>query len=328
VDLTADQLPSWTPIRVLAGADDLRIDWCHTAGLDFTEPFFDQTVGIALAHPFRLLFRHETTLTEAEGLVADHPGLPIAGFVFHLSRCGSTLVTQMLAAAGQVLALSEPGPLDTVLRKRFTGIPADDDQRVRWFRVVAAALSQPRTPTQRHCVVKLDSWTVLDLTLVRRAFPSVPWIFLHRDPLDVMVSQQRYAGFHMRPGSLEPATLGFADGQRPPDDRTEYRALVLGRFLDAAAEGADDRARFVAYDELPGAVAEVIAPHFGLPLDDTDRAAMADAAIKDAKNPTHVFEPDRHRGRPVDPALAPAVDRWARPAYERVRALDSRRVQP
>ncbi len=325
VDLTADHLAGWTPMEVAQGDGDLLVEWCHTEGMAFAEPFFDQTIRMALADPTRPATR-QTTLTEAEELLVGAPVLPIAGFVFHLSRCGSTLVMQMLAATGQVLALPEAGPLDTVLRARFDQIPATDDDRVRWFRVIAAALSQPRTPTQRHCVVKLDSWTVLDLALVRRAFPSVPWIFLHRDPLDVMVSQRRYAGFHMHPGFLEPAALGFSDGEQPPDDRADYGALVLGRFLDAAADGADERARFVAYDELPVAVAEVIAPHFGLPLDDADRAAMDHAATRDAKNPNRLFEPDRDRGRPVDPALAPAVDRWARPAYERVRALGPRPV--
>jgi gluconate kinase len=314
VTLTAEELASWTPIRVVEGGDDLHLDWCHTAGLTFAEPFFAQTIGVALAHPFRVLFRHDTTLAEAEQLVGAAPGLPIAGFVFHLSRCGSTLVMQMLAATGRVLALSEPGPLDMVLRRCFDQMPATDDDRVRWFRVVAGALAQPRSASQRHCVVKLDAWSVLDLELVRRAFPSVPWIFLHREPTEVLASHQRHAGFHMRPGSLGPATLGV---DPPPADTSEYGAFVLGRILAAAADGADDRHCFVGYDELPGAVADVIAPHFGLPLDDADCAAMAAAAARDAKDPSRPYSP---RDLPPNDFLHLAVDRWTRPAYERVLA--------
>ena len=32
------------------------------SGIDFTDPFLDETVQRALRHPFRMLFRHQTPL--------------------------------------------------------------------------------------------------------------------------------------------------------------------------------------------------------------------------------------------------------------------------
>src|SRR5271166_938284 len=42
-------------------------------------------------------------------------GATPAGFIFHMSRCGSTLVSQMLAQLDEVVMLSEPQVLNDVL---------------------------------------------------------------------------------------------------------------------------------------------------------------------------------------------------------------------
>ena len=44
------------------------------------------------------------------------PGLPPSGFIFHMSRCGSTLAARMLAASPRNIVLSEADPIDYVLR--------------------------------------------------------------------------------------------------------------------------------------------------------------------------------------------------------------------
>ena len=77
--LTPAEVGRWTPIRVHDDGGEPVVDWCHMAGIDFTEPFLDETVQRALRHPFRLLFRHLTPIGGLEALVAGKPGLPIAG---------------------------------------------------------------------------------------------------------------------------------------------------------------------------------------------------------------------------------------------------------
>ena len=68
----------------------------------------------------------------------------------------------------------------------FDGI---GEQRIEWLRGVVSALGQPRLGTEKHLFIKFDAWKVLDLPLIRRAFPAVPWIFLYRDPVEVLTSQ-------------------------------------------------------------------------------------------------------------------------------------------
>ena len=76
--LTAAEVGRWIPIRIHDPDGEPLIDWCHMSGIDFTDPFLDETVQRALRHPFRLLFRHQTPLRGLDALVAGNPGLPIA----------------------------------------------------------------------------------------------------------------------------------------------------------------------------------------------------------------------------------------------------------
>ena len=46
VNPSSDDLQGWTPIRVAqhGSTNEPFVDWCLTAGVDFVDPFFDQTV--------------------------------------------------------------------------------------------------------------------------------------------------------------------------------------------------------------------------------------------------------------------------------------------
>jgi hypothetical protein len=303
---------AWTPIRVDLADGAPVVDWCHTAGVDFGEPFFDESVERCLRHPFRLLFRRRTGIDALAEAVAERPGLAPSGFVLHLSRSGSTLVASMLAALPSTLVLSEPRPLDTVLR---TG-------RADWVRAMVAALGRPRRPGQRHLVVKLDAWAVFQLPALVAAFPGVPVAMVHRDPVEVLVSQERRRGWHMVPGTLDPAVVGVADPTAvPPED---HLAAVLGALCRAAAAHLPAGSLLVDHRDLPGAVPDAVAPHFGIPCDGPARADVLRVAALDAKNPFVPFEDDRAAKRSAaSPALRAAAERWVAEPYE---ALLARRA--
>ena len=285
-------LAGWTPIRV--GVEDGRpvVDWCWTEGVDFDDPFFDQTVERCLRAPYRLLFRRTTPIETLGEWAEASPGLPLAGLVLHMSRCGSTLVTQLLAARGDVRVMSEPGPFDALMR-----FPAPFDDRVRWLRWIASALGQP-AGAQRRQVLKLDAWAILDESLLDAAFPDVPRVFLYRNAVEVLVSQSGHRGYHMIPGTLPPSLLGLTVEQVVGMSPDAYGAAVLAAIVGRAVEAmARDGRHWLAvpYDALPNAVADSIAPHLGLEVDAEHRAVMAATAARDAKNPALEFAADSER---------------------------------
>ena len=308
----AATLDGWTPIRVHQRPAPV-VEWCWMDGATFDEPFFVQTVERALRSPFSLLFRHETPIA---ALDAIEPGLGPSGFVLHGSRCGSTLVSRMLAAARECLVLSEPLPVDDVVRAR-----APEAEKVRWLRGMVSALGRPRLGGERAYVLKLDAWAACNLETLRAAFPDVPWVFLFREPLEVLASHFRHRGAHMVPGALDPGLFGLeweAIARMAPE---EYCARVLAAIYRAALEHRDGPALFVDYADLPDAVFSRILDAFALDLDEASLARMRNVTRLDAKNPHLFFTADGEtKERDAPPALRDAAERWVRPLYEELRA--------
>src|SRR4051812_22673696 len=109
------QLQYWIPIRLYRRDDEPTIDWCHFGERSFSDPFFSQTVERCLRSPFNLLFRHQTSIEVLEEVTAAYPGVPPTGFIFHVSRCGSTLVSQMLASLPRNIVISEASIIDSAI---------------------------------------------------------------------------------------------------------------------------------------------------------------------------------------------------------------------
>jgi hypothetical protein len=282
----------WLPARAHWRHQELHVDWAYLGSRRLREPFFEETVLRCLSKPFNRLFGTSTPIGALAGWLREHPGLPPAGFIFHMSRCGSTLVSQMLAAIPGNVVVSEAGPIDAVVQARRTRPDLGDEQHAAWLRWMIGALGQPRCGEERHFFVKLDSWHALALPLFRRAFPTVPWIFLYRDPVEVLASQLRRRGIQMVPGVVGQDVFGFKASQttQPPET---YCAEVLARICDGALrEYAPGTALLVNYRQLPAALWTDVLPHFGVPCSDRDRAAMADAARYDAKSPQLPFVND------------------------------------
>jgi hypothetical protein len=302
----------WLPAH-LGLAPEPYMDWAHFAGAPLAEPFFEESLGAAQARPFNGLFRHRTPLAD---FVASAAGCERApdGLIFHMSRCGSTLVSQMLAASAANTVLSEARPLDDALLAEAMGFGDGA------LAATVSAVGRRRSPGDRRLFVKAQCWHALAWPLYRRAFPATPWVFLYRDPLAVMVSQLRERGVETTPGLL-PLQLPGLDPAAMASD--EYCAALLGRVCAAAAAAfGQGGGLLVGYDELPDALWTRILPHFGVTLDDGEREAMARAAGRDAKAPQRRFAPDAEAKRSAaTERLAELVDRHMAEPHRRLVAL-------
>ena len=287
---------AWVPSQIRWTPQGPLVDWCHLGDLRFTGPFFEQTIGTAMSHPFNLLLGHSTPLDALDTAAADFDQRP-AGLIFHMSRCGSTALAQMLAALPRNVVLSEPGPLDQILRmpSRLRDLPPD--LVVRRLRAMTAALGRRRHPEERDLFIKLEGWHVLLLPLIRRAFSDVPWVFLYREPVAVMASLARHRSGQTMPGGIDPAVLGLA----PPIQARSldhYAALVLARFCAAAIEHYDaGGGMLIEYRELAQGIPQRLLDHFGLSYPAADIARMREAAGFDAKRPGRPYADDSETKR-------------------------------
>lgn len=308
----------WVPSTIRWSASGPRVEWCHLGALRFTDPFFEQTLERAMMHPFNLLFAHRTPLVDL--MKEAKPDLRLAGLIFHMSRCGSTVVTQMLAALTRNVVLSEPAPIDQILRiwDRLPDVP--QPELVQCLRGMVAALGRRRRFEERDLFVKLDAWHILRLPLIRSAFPDVPWIFLYRDPVEVMASIAKWRPAQMFPGRINPALLGMEQSAPLAMPLDEYGARVLETVYTAALQHRGGL--LVQYGELPEAACGKVLDHFGLPYGQAELAAMRAAAQMDAKNPALRFQPDGEaKQRGASEEIRALAEKRLAPLYARLEAL-------
>jgi hypothetical protein len=210
----------YLPIRAYWQNGELYLRWAYFGERRLRDPFFEDDVRRALRLPFNRLFRYATPVAKLGVWLQTNPGLRPNGLIFHMSRCGSTLAARMLAALDDTIAVSEASPIDAVAQAGFMRGDLSLDELGRWLAWTASALGQPRHG-ETHYFIKLDCWHTVALPLFRRAFPDVPWVFLYREPVEVLMSQLTMPGTQMVPGLLGPDVLGLA-GSYDPANLADY----------------------------------------------------------------------------------------------------------
>jgi len=296
-------LHGWTPVWIRTTGEP-AVDWAILRA-PLADPFFEQTAARAMQHPFNQLFARETPL---DALAREgEPGSSAVpdGFVFHMSRSGSTLVAQMLAALPSSIVVSEAQPLDAILALRRAD-RLSDDAAAGALRGGLAALARRRRG-ERRLFVKFHASHVADLPLIARAFPGVPWVFLFREPRAVLRSQEATLGAEAFATTLN----GVAED--------EYGAGAVAGYCQAALRHAHlGRSLFVDYASLPDAVLTAILPFFGIALDAETEERLRAVARRDTKR-SGDFVPREH------PAAAPRIDelaaRWLDGPYAALRTL-------
>ena len=315
---TAARLRDWMPIRIYRNdVSTVVVDWCYMGDERFTSPFFNDTIRSRMVGPFNALFRHRTPITSLKEVTALADVIEPNGFIFHMSRCGSTLVTQMLAALRSNIVISEAPPIDSIISSHRR---CDKDDSETWLKEMVSVLGRRRHPDERNYFIKFDSWNTLDLGFVRRVFPRVPWVFLYRNPVEVIVSHMRQRGSQMVPGGMDQLMPELSLTKALQMSGEEYCAKILAAFCSTALEHArDENALLVNYDQLPEAVGGAIADHFDVPFDEIEIDHMRAAAQFNAKTPQMFFEPDVARKlAEAGPEARKAAATWVDPIYEQL----------
>ncbi len=314
----AERLFAWTPFRIGAENGGLHVDWCHLGRLRLLEPFFFETILHAMREPFNLAFQQRTPI---DALGELPPGLPIAGFVFHMSRCGSTLVSQALAAFESNIVVAEAVPIRSVLRALATG-RATPAQAETWLKGLVNAFAQPRYSYEARLVVKLMGADVLDIALFRRVFPDVPWIFLTRDPAEILASHAAAGSIDLMRGQIPPARLGLAESDVWSMPDNVYQAHALAAFAAAAqAAHAGGSGLILDYAELPDALWTRVLPHLGLVPNAGAIEVMRDVGRRHSKRPDVPFSPAHDPNRANAPAFRPIAEPIVGPVMAALAAL-------
>jgi gluconate kinase len=224
-------LANWIPYRLKYDEGAWLLNWLHLDKKRMTEPFFDETISICRSKQ-KELSRFEscsdTTLLIDAGNAITH--LKPTAIVFHVSRCGSTLLSQAFAQSETCISIAEAPLLDEILRATEIDPDISDSQREAWFKAALNMMGQIRTGKESAYVIKLDSWHIHFYNLLREWFPEVPFFFLTRQPDEIIASHAKRRGVHMVPGLISPALLKI-DSMPPFDgDFNAFGAEVLKQY--------------------------------------------------------------------------------------------------
>lgn len=173
---------------VVDGRPGLR--WMDMSGVSLAEPFFQQTVERAKTENQN----REERFTEFDVLLQLEKTLdsvPPAGFIFHSSRCGSTLVANACRAIANSIVLSEANAIDKLIARFITDAGEGDVKEALYsvfVRGVVHALGQRRSGNEQYLFVKFSCCSFSQIERIKRIWPRVPWIFLYRDPIETVVS--------------------------------------------------------------------------------------------------------------------------------------------
>ncbi len=309
-------LAGWTPFSVTLGGYEEGVRWLELGSRQFDEPFFSDTINAALRQPGARVL--QTPANALEGFAQRSHCLDPCGFIFHMGRTGSTLLAKALKSLPSVLVVSEPPPVNQLIRS------VDARNWETRFRGLIAALGQPRVPAQTRYIVKFTSHCLLSFAAIRRAYPDVPWVFLYREPVEVMVSLLRRPPGWAR--TSDPAAAAALAGVPPQQvaglKPAEFCGLILGRLMSTALEARPEGGAVINYNQLSPTALKVVAGHFGFEIEAANRDAVAAAFQGHAKDAGQPFVPDSEEKRRQATALLHALcEKWLRPPYEALEAV-------
>src|ERR1700678_1922463 len=226
-------LARWTPVRLDFSGPAPAVFWADLSAERFVEPFFDQTVARWASGP-RARPLVKTGLDALVALDAE-PSLEPAGMIFHLSRCGSTLVSRLLGTLPGVVVAAEPAPLNALLG--LDPVRVDAAALVQIVRLLVRALGRRRHGDEEHLVLKCTSWNIRRQEILAAAFPDTPWVWVQREPAHVVASLLANPPGWLGLGAVPPQTalrFGVDPAVLPTMTRPEFAARALGAMLLSA----------------------------------------------------------------------------------------------
>jgi hypothetical protein len=296
----AGLIADWIPYKLVQQEQQWLCSWLSLAGKRIAEPFFSETIlrcktdAANNKHNRRFPSLSSLEYLTACATIATDVLAPSA-FIFHVSRCGSTLISQLLGLSEKNIVLSEVPLIDELLRMPLKGNPAESPAAEAGLKASIALLGRRRFGQERNLFIKLDSWHVFFAGTLRRLYPDVPFVLLYRAPDEVIGSHQRRRGMQAVPGLIEAELFGMSHAEASSCDGDGYIAKVLeyyySQFLEIAEK--DDRSMLLNYSQGAIGMVRRLADFLHIGLDETEIAEMEIRSRFHAKYPDQGFAEEK-----------------------------------
>jgi len=290
------------PVRAFPLVEGLEIVEVDVTAMRDDFPFQHDQIEAAraLERPFS---SRRVSRTEIEGAAAPD------GLIFHSGRCGSTLLATALSALQGCRVVSEPGAINDVLSEEGFWRTRPSAHREDALRYLMHRLREGSAPQPGPFVVKLSSWNARSVDRFQDLWPTVPKIYLYREP------QSAFASFAARP----PIWVRHAKDEGPWPHVARTMADGMKAVIDLIESGGPGRWLLTNYADLAPSMPAICA-HFGLRPDAGLAARFADFATHDVKVPGRMraaITPDDG----VEPVVECLFETLLREPYQRLEEL-------
>jgi len=221
--------------------------------------------------------------------------LKLGGVAFHESRCGSTLVANLMQAAnphGHRVYSESPPPIE-ILRE---GDRYPPELLAPLLRDIVYLMSRSNDVKETHVFFKIQSLGTLYLPVFLEAFPDTPWIFVFREPVQVLMShfkggprhtsRAKCAQHYARPPAIVQDRLRSHDAATRPSYE-EFCAAHFATLTETALkhlQAPNSRGMAVEYSQLPDIMWTTILPKiWEIPITTDTLAFMKETAVQYSK---------------------------------------------
>lgn len=186
---------------------------------------------------------------------------PVSGFIFHMSRCGSTLLGNVLNRSPRQVAINQPGPLQDGFWTYATdhwsrpslsaggGAGHDEDKRI--FQHLVRAILRQRSETCSHGFIKFRSWSVLYVDFIQDAFPDVPCLFMYRRPIEVLASVVQKKNVAEFATQAQKTFLAGDEKYALPDvENLDFMTACYANYFEKALSARPNQTSFLNYRDL------------------------------------------------------------------------------
>jgi len=299
--------------------------WMEMSGVSLSEPFFQQTVERAKANGKdrgELFTEFDALLQLEQSLDSVEP----TGFIFHSSRCGSTLVANACRAITNSIVVSEANAIDKLIARFITDRGGIKESLYSVFlRATVRALAQRRNGNEQHLFVKFACCSFAQIERISRIWPNVPWVFLYRDPIETIVSN--LAGVPPWLKDADRRVLASIIGASPNDmGLEELCARTIGSLYSKAHSLANENSMLLNYNQLSVPVISSVLSFFKVSpaAEELDKIARAGSVYSKEVSGTRTFTADADaKQRHASDRVREAATAWAVEPY---RQLEQKRL--
>jgi len=285
---------NWIPYKLIEKDNEIYFEWIYLADLKYADPFFDESIAKCKSHAynskqFKVVSTVENLIEWSNELIS----VELKSLVFHVSRCGSTMLSQSLATSSENIMISEAPIIDQILRSDLFSL----EKKTSLLKSVIKLLGQKRFPEQQHLIIKLDAWHIFKASYLRSIFPDIPFALLYRNPTEVLKSHQKMMGMHMVPNLLPSEIFGISVKEVHDLSFQQYGGLVLEKYFQGFLDfyKTDQNVVMLNYNDGMKAVIEKFIGFIKMDYSNDELEKIYDRLKRHSKNENAVFAGDEFK---------------------------------